>query len=167
MTMTVPFEMAYEFEVNALAADVFDVLSDVPASASLFPKLHQLVDLGGNCYRWELDKVGPAQMTIQTVYACHYVVDKKNGSVVWTPIAGEGNAQVGGSWAITDKKNFTHLVLTSRGELLLPPPALMKGIVAPIVLGENERLLKQYIANLTQRFGGEHSQESMVTCIKS
>ena len=156
MTFTVPFEIAYAFEVSALAADVFDVLSDVPVSASLFPKLHKLVDLGGNCYLWELDKVGPAQMTMQTVYACHYVVDQKKCSVVWTPIAGVGNAQMGGSWAITDKKNFTHLVLTSRGELQVPLPALMKGIVAPIVLGENEKLLKQYVANLTQRFGGEH-----------
>ena len=156
MAMTVPFEMAYEFEVNALAADVFDVLSDVPASASFFPKLRKLVDLGGNCYRWELDKVGPAQMTMQTVYACHYVVDQKKCSVVWTPIAGEGNAQMSGSWAITDRKNFTHLVLTSRGELLVPLPALIKGIVAPIVVAENERLVKQYIANLSQRFGGKH-----------
>lgn len=156
MTITVPFEVAYEFEVNAIAADVFDVLSDVPVSASLFPKLHKLLDLGCNCYRWELDKVGTAQMTMQTVYACQYVVDKKNGSVVWTPIAGAGNAQMGGSWAITDKKNFTHLVLTSRGELQVPLPALMKGVVAPIVVGENEKLIKQYIANLTKRFGGEH-----------
>jgi carbon monoxide dehydrogenase subunit G len=156
MAITVPFELAYEFEVNALAADVFDLLSDVPASASLFHKLQKLVDLGGNCYRWELDKVGPAQMTMQTVYACHYVVDQKKCSVVWTPIAGEGNAQMGGSWAITDKKNFTHLVLTSRGELQVPLPALMKSIVAPIVVAENERLVKQYIANLTKRFGGEY-----------
>lgn len=165
--MIVPFELAYEFEVNALAADVFDLLSDVPASAGFFPKLHKLVDLGGNCYRWELDKVGPAQMTMQTVYACHYVVDQKKCSVVWTPIAGAGNAQVGGSWAITDKKNFTHLVLTSRSELQVPLPALVKGIVAPIVVAENEKLVKQYIANLTKRFGGDHSKESISTCIKS
>jgi carbon monoxide dehydrogenase subunit G len=154
MAMTVPFEIAYEFEVNALAADVFDLLSDVPASASFFPKLQKLVDLGGNCYRWELDKVGPAQMTMQTVYACHYVVDQKKCSVVWTPIAGVGNAQMSGSWAITDKKNFTHLVLTSRGELQVQLPALIKGIVAPIVVAENEKLVKQYVANLTKRFGG-------------
>ncbi len=156
MTFTVPFELAYEFEVNALAADVFDLLSDVPAAASLFPKLHKLVDLGGNCYRWELDKVGTAQMTMQTVYACHYVVDQKKCSVVWTPIAGAGNAQLGGSWTITDKKKFTHLALTSRGELQVPLPALMKGIVAPIVVGENQKLVEHYIAKLTERFGGKH-----------
>ena len=57
MAFTVPFELAYAFEVKALAADVFAVLSDVPTSASHFPKLHSLVDLGGNRYRWEMDKL--------------------------------------------------------------------------------------------------------------
>lgn len=156
MAFTVPFELAYAFEVNALVTDVFAVLSDVPTSAGHFPKLHSLVDLGGNSYRWEMDKLGTAQMNIQTVYASNYVTDKKQGSIVWTPIAGEGNAQVGGSWAITEKKTFTHLVLKISGELQLPLPALMKGMVAPIVVGENKKLVEQYIANLIKRFGGEH-----------
>lgn len=156
MAITVPFDLAYEFEVNALASDVFAVLSDVPASASHFPKLNKLVDMGGNTYRWEMEKVGTAQMNIQTVYASKYVSDKKKGSVVWTPVAGEGNAQVGGSWAITDKKKYTHLVLNISGKLDVPLPALMKGIVAPIVISENEKLVEQYMANLIKRFGGEH-----------
>lgn len=32
--ITVPFDLAYEFEVKALAPDVLAVLSDVPTSAS-------------------------------------------------------------------------------------------------------------------------------------
>lgn len=156
MAFTVPFELAYAFQVKALAADVFALLSDVPTSASHFPKLHSLVDLGGNNYRWQMEKVGTAQINIQTVYACHYVTEENKGSIVWTPIAGEGNAQVGGSWAITDKKNFSHLVLKISGELQLPLPALMKGMVAPMVVGENKKLVEQYIANLITRFGGAH-----------
>jgi carbon monoxide dehydrogenase subunit G len=156
MAFTVPFELAYAFEVKALAADVFAVLSDVPTSASHFPKLHSLVDLGGNSYRWEMDKLGTAQMNIQTVYASNYVTEQNKGIIVWTPIAGEGNAQVGGSWAITDKKKFTLLALKISGELQLPLPRLMKGVVAPIVVGENKKLVEQYIANLIKHFGGEH-----------
>jgi len=156
MAFTVPFELAYAFEANALATDVFAVLSDVPTSAGHFPKLHSLVDLGGNSYRWDMDKLGSAQMNIQTVYACNYVTDKKQGSIVWTPIAGAGNAQDGGSWAITDQKKFIHLVLKISGELQLPLSALMKGMVAPIVVGENKKLVEQYISNLIKRFGGEH-----------
>ena len=156
MAITVPFELAYEFEVNALVADVFAVLSDVPASAGHFPKLNKLVDLGSNVYRWEMEKVGPVQMQIQTVYASRYGSDKKQGSVVWTPVAGHGNAQVGGSWAVTDKKTHTQVVLNISGQLELPLPAWMKGIAAPIVVSENKSLVEQYIANLTELFGGKH-----------
>ena len=157
MAITVPFDLAYEFEVNAPYAEVFSVLSDVPTSASHFPKLARLVDLGDGSYRWEMEKVGTDSLHIQTVYASHYVADKKKGSVVWTPVAGLGNAQVGGSWAIGNKKTHTHLVLCLSGELQLPLPALMKALVTPVVIGEYEHLVEQYIDHLIKRFGGEHA----------
>ena len=157
MAITVPFDLAYEFEVNAPFAEVFSVLADVPTSASHFPKLARLVDLGDDSYRWEMDKVGTDSLHIQTIYASRYVADKKKGSVVWTPVAGLGNAQVGGSWAISRKKTYTHLVLRISGELQLPLPALMKALVTPVVIGEYEKLVEQYIDNLIRRFGGEHA----------
>ena len=68
MAITVPFDLAYEFEVKALAPDVFAVLSDVPTSAGHFPKVAKLIDLGANTYRWEMKRVGTAQVGIQTIY---------------------------------------------------------------------------------------------------
>ncbi len=156
MAITVPFDLAYEFEVNAPASEVFSVLSDVPTSASFFPKLTELVDLGGGAYRWELEKVGTAKVNIQTIYASKYVADKKKGTVVWTPVADVGNARISGNWTITDKKKFTHLVLKLEGEIHVPLPGLMKRVVVPLVTSENEGLVEQYIANLIKRFGGEH-----------
>ena len=156
MAITVPFDLAYEFEVNAPASEVFSVLSDVPTSASFFPEVSQLVDLGGGAYRWELEKVGTAKINIQTIYASKYVADKKKGTVVWTPVADVGNARIGGSWTITDKKKFTHVVLKLEGEIHVPLPGLMKRVVVPLVTSENEKLVEQYIANLIKRFGGEH-----------
>lgn len=156
MAITVPFDLAYEFEVNAPAGEVFAVLADVPLSASHFPKVAKLVDLGLGAYRWEMDKVGTAKVNIQTIYASKYVADKKKGTVVWTPLADQGNARIGGNWAITDKKKFTHLVLNLKGEIDVPLPGLMKALVGPIIIGENEKLVEQYIANLIKRFGGEH-----------
>ena len=155
MAVTVPFDLAYEFEVKASAADVFAVLADVPTSASHFPKVEQLVDLGHNSYRWELQKVGTAQVNIQTIYASKYVSDKKKGTVVWTPVEGVGNALVSGSWAITDKKTSTHVVLNIKGEISVPLPGLTKMIVVPVVTSENQKLVEKYIANLIKRFGGE------------
>jgi carbon monoxide dehydrogenase subunit G len=127
----------------------------VPTSASHFPKLDKLVDLGGNTYRWEMAKIGVASIHLQTIYASKYVSDKAKGSVVWTPVKGEGNALVSGSWKIKDNKKSTHLTLEIQGQLSLPLPGLMKVVVTPVVEAEFEKMIEQYIDNLTQRFGGE------------
>jgi carbon monoxide dehydrogenase subunit G len=155
VTIKVPVELGYEFSVKAPAKDVFAVLSDVPVSVSHFPKVHQLVDMGDGVYRWEMERVGTAQIGIQTVYASKYVSDKAKGSVVWTPVPGVGNALVGGSWKITDRKKHTDIVLNVKGEVTVAFPSLMKGIVAPLVKSEFEGLTDKYVQNLIKRFGGE------------
>ena len=155
MAITVTIDLGYEFTVKADYNTVFDTLSEVPTSASYFPKVDQLVDLGKNTYRWEMAKIGIAQVNLQTIYASKYVSNKAKGTVVWTPVEGEGNALVSGNWKITDKKNATHLVLHIQGDLTLPLPGLMKKMIAPVVEGEFEKLVEQYIDNLTKQFGGE------------
>lgn len=155
MTINVTIDLGYEFEVKASADEVFDVLADVPTSASHFPKVDKLVDLGDGVYRWEMAKIGLAQINLQTIYASKYVANKAKGSVVWTPVKGEGNALVSGSWKITGKKKSTQIVFQVNGDLTLPLPGLMKMVVAPVVEAEFEKMIEQYIDNLTKRFGGE------------
>jgi carbon monoxide dehydrogenase subunit G len=155
MAITVSIDLGYEFEVKAKAADVFAVLSDVPASVSHFPKVEKLTDMGDGVYKWEMEKVGTAQVNIQTIYASKYVSDKAKGTVKWTPVKGVGNAQVGGSWKITDNKKSTGLELKIQGTVDVPLPGLMKMVVAPVVEGEFEKLVDKYIANLIKKFGGE------------
>ncbi|CAM8647013.1 SRPBCC_2 domain containing protein [Comamonadaceae bacterium] len=155
MAITVEINLGYEFDVKAKASEVFAVLSDVPTSASHFPKVDQLVDLGDNTYRWEMEKIGIASITLQTVYASKYTSNKAKGTVNWTPVKGEGNALVAGSWKITDNKKSTNVVLEIQGELTLPLPGLMKMVAAPVAEAEFEKMVEQYIDNLTQHFGGE------------
>jgi len=155
MAITVPVSMAYEMEVRAPAGEVFEVLSDVPTSVSFFPKVHKLTDLGDGVYQWEMEKVGTAQVNIQTVYASKYTSNKAKGTVAWKPVPGIGNAQVGGSWKITDRRKSTHVQLNIEGEMTVPLPGLMKMVVAPVVEGEFEKLVEKYLANLAKRFGGE------------
>ncbi len=155
MAITVDIDLGYEFAVKAGFKEVFDILSDVPTSVAFFPKVDQLVDLGGGVYRWEMEKVGTAQINIQTVYASKYVSNRAKGSVVWTPVKGEGNALVGGSWKITEQKKGTALALKIDGTVEVPLPGLMKMVVAPVVKGEFEKLVEKYIDNLIKKFGGE------------
>jgi carbon monoxide dehydrogenase subunit G len=155
MAVTVNVELGYEFDVKASAKEVFDVLSDVPTSASFYPKVDKLVDLGDGAYRWEMEKIGVASANLQTIYASKYVANKAKGTVVWTPVKGEGNSLVSGSWQITDNKKSTNLVLKIEGAVTLPLHGLMKMVVSPVVEAEFEKMTEQYIDNLTKRFGGE------------
>lgn len=159
MTITVKIDLGYEFNVKAKAEDVFAVLSDVPTSVSHFPKVERLTDLGKGVYRWEMEKVGTAQVNIQTVYASKYTsqwdAGKKAGTVKWTPVKGEGNALVGGHWKITGGAKSTAIELAIEGTVDVPLPGLMKMVVAPVVESEFEKLVDKYIANLIKKFGGE------------
>ena len=98
MALSVSIDLGYAFEVKAKFAEVFKVLSDVPQSASHFPKVEKLTDMGSGVYQWEMKKVGTAQANIQTVYTSKYSCDATKGTVVWKPVPGIGNAQVSGSW---------------------------------------------------------------------
>ena len=97
--------------------------------------------MGDGVFKWEMEKVGTSQVNIQTVYASQYVSNAAKGSVVWTPVKGIGNAQVGGSWKITDNKKSTGIELKIKGVVDVPLPGLMKMVVAPIVEGEFEKLV--------------------------
>jgi carbon monoxide dehydrogenase subunit G len=156
MTVSVPIELGYEFAVRSRFDEVFALLSDVPRSVAHFPKVDRLTDRGDGVYKWEMHKVGTAQVHLQTVYASRYASDKAAGSVVWTPVKGVGNAQVGGSWQLTDRKGkSTQCVLKIQGSVDVPLPALMKPVVAPVIEGEFEQLVEKYIDNLIATFGGE------------
>ena len=155
MTIIVPFDLRYEFDVKASPEDVFALLADVPTSASHLPKLAKLVDLGEQVYRWEMKRIGTAQMSVQTIYACKYLSDSKKMTVMWSPVKGVGNALIGGSWTIGKKKSGSHLVLETSGELHVALPGLMKAIVTPMILTENELLITTYINSLTKHFGGK------------
>jgi carbon monoxide dehydrogenase subunit G len=155
MTVSVNIDLGYEFKVKAAFKDVFALLSDVPKSASHFPKVSQLVDMGEGAYRWEMEKVGTPQVGIQTIYACKYVSDAKKGSIVWTPVKGVGNAQIKGNWKITEDKGATKIVFKTEGVVDVPLPGLMKMVVAPVVNSEFEKIVEKYIDNLIKKFGGE------------
>lgn len=155
MTIRVTIDLGYEFEVKANATEVFDLLSNVPWSASHFPKVHRLVELSPDTYRWEMEKIGLDQINVQTVYASRYVANRPKGTVTWTPVKGEGNALVAGRWTIRDKKTSTQIALNIDGELTLPLPGLMTMVVTPWVKAEFDKMVAHYIDSLIRAFGGE------------
>lgn len=150
MAFVVDVEIEKEFEASCTGDFAFEVVADVPFSASHFPKLEKLVDLGDGKYRWEMEKIGVNQYNIQTIYASKYVSDEEKKTVKWTPVKGEGNAQVSGKWTIKEKAGKTTMKLSTKGAMELPLPSLVKFVVAPVVKIQFEGLVDEYITNLTK-----------------
>lgn len=121
MSITLSLELGYEFAVKCGAKQVFDVLSDVPTSASFYPQVQELADRDDDTYRWNMEPVGVEQIKLQIVYASRYTANRKQGTVSWTPVAHVGNAQVAGHWPISKQGKATHLTLTIEATVALPP----------------------------------------------
>lgn len=153
MAITVSIELNRDFDISGSYDDVFDLLADVPRSASHFPKVDKLTDLGDNAYRWEMEKVGVDKHAIQSVYACRYFADKNAGKITWEPIKGEGNGVVSGSWDITAKADKTTAVkFRTKAELTLPLPGLLKLAISPVIKHEFNSLVDTYMENLRKAF---------------
>jgi carbon monoxide dehydrogenase subunit G len=148
MALKVNIDLDREITVSADYATVFNLLSDVEASAKFFPKVDRLVDLGDGIFRWEMEKVGIGDHAIQTIYASKYVSDEGAGTVDWTPVKGEGNGLVSGCWRIKETDGGTELHLKSSAELTLPLPGLLKLAISPVVKHEFTGMVEEYLDNL-------------------
>jgi carbon monoxide dehydrogenase subunit G len=152
MAFKVNVDIQKEFDVPADFDKVFDLLANVPESVSHFPKVDQLVDLGDNSFRWEMEKIGIQKYYLQTVYGCKYESDKDSGSITWKPVSNVGNAEIEGSWKINNQGDRTHIELKTKGILTLPFPGLAKMVIAPFASREFEGMVNQYIENLKKTF---------------
>lgn len=153
MAITVSIELNRDIEIPGSFDEVFALLADVPESASHFPKVNHLIDLGDGVYRWEMAKVGVDKYSIQSVYACKYVADKEAGKITWTPVKGEGNGVVNGSWTLTSKDaGITRAKFQTSAELTLPLPGLLKLAISPVIKHEFNSLVDTYMANLKKAF---------------
>lgn len=148
MTIAVNIELDREFTVAADIDTAFALLANVPESASHFPKLEQLDDLGDNSFRWNMERLEIGGKVLQTVYASHYAADEAAKTITWAPVKGEGNATVAGTWTLAEDGAGTKLMFETTAELTLPLPKLVKVAVSPVVKQQFASLLDTYIANL-------------------
>ncbi|MEI6757434.1 MAG: SRPBCC family protein [Chlorobium sp.] len=149
MSFSVAIKIQKGFETPSAPDKVFGLLADVVRSASHFPKVDQLVDLGGNSFRWEMEKIGIGSYTLQqTIYACRYTSDPVTMKVAWTPIQGVGNAIVSGEWTIIPKGSGTTVTLNTKGDLTVDFPSFLQFIISPLVEMEFGGMIDRYLENL-------------------
>jgi carbon monoxide dehydrogenase subunit G len=148
MAVKVTIDLERKFSVAADIETAFSLLSDVAESASHFPKVKALTDLGDNTFRWEMEKVGLGSHAIQTAYACQYVSDNEEKNIIWTPVKGEGNSVVSGKWQLTPNGDTTNVSFKTNAVLTLPLPGLLKLAISPLVKLEFTSMVDTYIGKL-------------------
>lgn len=150
MSFTVEITVEREFRSSCSPEQAFSLLADVPRSASHFPKVERLVDLGSGIFRWEMEKIGLGGYTLQqTIYACRYGHDSSSGRVFWEPVVGIGNASVSGHWLVRPSRDSgAMMTLSTRGLLTVDFPSFLQFVLAPIVQMEFTGMVDRYIENL-------------------
>ncbi len=146
-------EHAFIVPVNRSSTWAF--LIDTPKTVGHYPKLDKLVELGNNCWQWELQELGGKGFSHQIVYAVEYHFDEAAGSIIWEPIADRGNSVIRGAFQLTDHAEGTHVVLSTSGQLDVPVPGLLKAMAKPYVKGEFTSQIETFAANLRKAIGNE------------
>ena len=72
MSVTIPISVILNFETDASIQRVYEILADVPRSVGHFPNVERLVSLGGEKYRWEMEKMGSQNYFFQVKYTTRY-----------------------------------------------------------------------------------------------
>lgn len=150
MAVNVSIEINRSFRVGADLERAFKLLANVPESASYFPNVAALTDLGENCYRWEMEKIGIEKYSLQICYASCYKAFPDDGRIVWTAVKGEGNGQVNGRWNLSDNKEGVTCRLITTAKITLPLPGMLKIALSPLVKREFTGKVEKYIDNLQQ-----------------
>ena len=153
MSVTIPISVILNFETDASIQRVYEILADVPRSVGHFPNVERLVSLGGEKYRWEMEKMGSQNYFFQVKYTTRYNANEAEKWIRWYPIS-EGNGEFSGCWELSTKNGKTQVHFENEGHLELPFPRLTKKLVKPFVSAKFRELFDMYIENLQQTFSG-------------
>ena len=156
MSFTVTLDVSKSFETSAQPDKVFELLADVPRSASYFPDVEKLEPLGGNSYCWIMEKIALGDHTLQqAIYACAYRSDCASMSVDWMPVEGEGNARVEGNWRLDPAGTGTKVQLHTEGTLEVDLPGFLQFLLSPLIELAFVQKIDRYIENLQEAFASE------------
>ena len=151
MSFNVSISVSRQFDSPALPESVFGLLADVPRSASHFPDVEKLEDLGGNAFRWVMEKIGIGDYTLQqTIYACAYRSDREKMRVDWSPVDGVGNARVEGGWELTPSAAGTRVKLETKGKLEVDLPGFLQFLLSPLIEMAFAQKIDRYISNIAE-----------------
>lgn len=138
-----------EIDVNADPEAVYSLLADTRASLAHYPALDALIELGDDCWRWEMTPTGVKGVSHQVIYSVRYDFDPQAKIIKWTPLqADSDNADIQGKFVITAGKTGSHIVLDTDGCIELPFPKLIAMAARPVVKREFAQQIDAFLGNI-------------------
>ena len=114
VSVTISISVVRDFVTSGPIHRVYEVLADVPRSVGHFPQVEQLVPLGDDKYRWEMERMGTQNHYFQVRYVTRYTRSESEKWIRWTPIS-EGNGSFSGCWELRMDGNQTHVHFEIKG----------------------------------------------------
>ena len=156
MALTVPARAERSLRMPVPRARAWELLLDIPLWTALFPRVDSVEplaepsdapgDLGA--WRWTMEPLGPPGLEMVTAYGCRYTADADAHRLTWAPVDGVGNARFAGQAALTAAGDACDLALALDGELSIPAPRLLRGVVEKAVEFEFRRTLDTFLERI-------------------
>ncbi len=150
----VEVNLRYTLEVGWDFERAFGLVSDVPKSASNFPGLERLDDLGDGVYRWNMRPIEVSKFRHQARYSARYVSDEAAGTVLWTTVGTDGNTRADGAWRVSPSDAGTRLSFDNRLAVMLPVPRLMARPTRKLVPGIMDKQTRKYLSRIAEKMEG-------------
>ena len=152
----IPVALGRAFELATDVETAYALLSDLPAWASLFPRVASLDAVGADAWRWTMEPMGPPGFEARTVYGCRYAFDADAHAVTWAPLDGVGNARFAGAVELAEADGASSTARTSGAlrldtELEIPAPRFARAIVQPAVAFEMGRMVDTFLDRVAER----------------
>ncbi len=146
--------LSYTLQVAWDVQRAFELVSDVPKSASNFPGLQRLDDLGDGVYRWNMRPIQVGKFSHQVNYAARYISDLDAGTVIWTTVGSEGNTRADGAWRVSASGSGSRLTFENSLAVMLPIPRLVARPAKKIVPGIMDKQTRKYLARMAEKMDG-------------
>jgi carbon monoxide dehydrogenase subunit G len=135
--------------------EAFAMVADVPRSASHFPGLQRLEDLGDGVYRWHLSSFRIGKITFPVSYAARYVPDPEAGTVTWSTDPGSKNTRADGKWVVTPDGDGALLEFHNHLVVVLPVPRMIMRMANKIARNLTEKQIGAYLGRISRAMDGE------------
>ncbi len=150
--MKAKVDLVRNAHIEGEASELFELLSDLPATMSHFPKLRAFTDQGDGEWLWDIEPIHVAGMTYELQVVTRFEIDAANRVVTLFPVTTQGNAEIGGHFCAVQDGNKAVLKLDIAGTIEVDVPMLLRAPAKPFIRGYFAKLIDRFIERIQAEY---------------